>query len=107
MGTVRDIVIIMFGLTATVTSLALLFMGFDLHRKASRTIEGVGRATEDIQGAVVGARSGLRLASRLVEIGGPVVWGLGWLAWTYRGAAALPRAARFIFRFKRRRASTR
>ena len=107
METVRDIVIIMFGLTATVSSLALLFMGLHLYQRASQALQRVGRTAEEVHGAVEGARRGVRLASRMVEIGGSVLPGLGWLTWTHRGAAALPRVVRSISRFKRRKASIR
>ena len=107
METVRDVVIIVFGLTAAVTSLVLLYVGVDLYRRAGRALDRVGRAAEDVHGAVEGARTGARLASGLVEIVGSVFLGPGWLRWTYRGVASVSRVVRSIARFKRERSSDR
>lgn len=101
METVRDIVLIVFGVTGTVTSLVLLIICFKLYGRAFQALERVGRAAEDIHGAAEGARSGVRLASGVFDVVGPVLPGPGWLRLAYRGAASLPRAISFISRFKR------
>ncbi len=101
METVRDIVVIVFGVTGTVTSIVLLIVSIKLYGRASQALERVGLAAEDIHGAAEGARSRVRLAKGVFEVMSPVLPGLGWLRLTSRGAAALPEAVRFISRFKK------
>lgn len=101
METVRDIVVIVFGVTGTVTSLVLLIVCYKLYPRVSQALERIGRAAEDIHGAAEGARSGARIASGVLDVVGPVLPGPGLLRLAYRGTAALPRAVRFISRFKK------
>ncbi len=101
METIRDIVVIVFGVTGTITSLVLLIVSTKLYGRASQALERVGIAAEDIHGAAEGARSRVRLAKGVFEVMSPVLPGLGWLKLTSRGAAALPEAVRFISRIKK------
>ena len=66
METVRDIVVIGFGVTGTVTSLVPLLICTKLYGRASRALERIGLAAEDIHEAAEGARSRVRLAQTLV-----------------------------------------
>ena len=101
MEIIRYIVVILFGVTGTVTSLVLLIIFINLYGRASQALGRVGLAADDIHGAAEGARSRLRLARGVFSVVGPVLPGPGWFRSTYRGAAALPRAVRFISPFKR------
>lgn len=101
METVRDIVIIVFGLTGTITSLVLLILSTKLYGRASLALERLGLAAEDIHGAAEGARNRVHLAKGVLGVVSPVVPGPAWVRLTSRGVAAVPRAVRFISRFKR------
>ena len=105
MESVRDIVVIVFSVTGTVTSVVLLIICFKLYGRTSQALERVGRASDDIHEAAEGARSGVRLAIGTLQVVGPVLPGPSWFRVTYRTAAAIPRAVRFISRFKRPSAS--
>ena len=106
METVRDIVIIISGITGTFALIVLVFMVLKLYPRASQALDRVGQAAEDIHGAVEGAKSGARLASGVFDVVSPVLPGPSWLKLTYRGAASIPRAVRFISRFRRSKSST-
>ncbi len=101
METVRDIVVIVFGVTGTVTSLVLVIVSTKLYGRASQALERVGLAAEDIHGAAEGARSRVRLVKGVLEVVSPLLPGSGWVRLTSRGAAALPGAVRLISRVKR------
>ena len=96
METVRDLVIIVAGITTILTLSVLVVMGLRLYARASRTLVRVGRATDDIHGAVEGARSGMNAAKEMLEIAGFLLPGAGWVKLTSRGTPALFRAIRFI-----------
>lgn len=106
MESARDIVVIVFSATGTVTSVVLLIMCFRLYGRTSQALERVGRASDDLHAAAEGARSGMRLAKCALEIVGPALPGPSWLRMTYRAAAAIPSAVRFLSRFKRSSANT-
>ena len=58
METMRDIVVIVFSVTGTVTSVVLLIVGFKLQGRASQALERVGRASDDIHEAAEGLEAG-------------------------------------------------
>ena len=101
METVRDIVVIVFGVTGTVTSLVLVVVSVKLYGRASQAMEQLGVAADDIHGAAEGARSRVRLAKGVLDVVSQIIPGSGWVRLTSRSAAALPGAVRLISRFKR------
>ena len=101
METVRDIVVIVFSVTGTIASVVMLVMGFKLYGRTAQALDQKGRASEDIHEAAEGARSGVRLAKRALEAVGPALPGPLLVGITYKVAATIPRAVRFISRFKR------
>ncbi len=105
MESVRDIVVTVFSVTGTVTSVVLLIMCLKLYGRASQALERVGRASDDLHAAAEGARSGMRLAKGALDVVGPALPGPSWFRVSYRAAAAIPRAVRFISRLKRPPAS--
>ena len=98
MDEIRDIVIIVFGVTGTVTSVIVLIIGFKLYRKASQALDRVGRVADDIHGVVEMGRSSVGLAKGIYDIVGPILPRLGLLRAAVRGAAAIPRIARLASR---------
>ena len=100
METVRDIVVIVFSGTGTAASVGLLIMGFRLYGPASQALQQFGRVSDDIHEAAEGARTGVRLAKGALEAVGPVLPGPRLFAMTCRVAVTIPRAVRFISRFK-------
>ena len=101
METVRDIVVIVFSVTGTMTSVVLLVMGFKLFGRTAQALEQVGRVSEDIHDAAEGARSGVRLAQGVLEVVAPAIPGPGLLRITGRAAVAIPRIMALISRIKR------
>lgn len=105
METVRDIVVIVFSVTGTITSVVLFVIGFKLYGKTAQALEQVSLASEDIHDAADGARSGVRLAKGALEVIRTSLPGPRLAAMTYKVAATVPRAVRSISRFKRSPAS--
>ena len=101
METVRDVVVIVFGVTGTVTSLVLLIVCTKMYGRAAQALDRLGIAAEDIPGAAEVARSRVRLAKGVLEVVSPILPGSGWVRLTSRSAAALPAAVRVLSRFKR------
>ena len=106
METIRDMVVIVFSVTGTVTSAALLFMALKLYPRISSSLEQVGRASEDIHVAAQGARSGVRLAKGALAVVAPALPGSSWVRTTYRVVAIIPRSLRFVSRSKKPSALT-
>ncbi len=100
METMRDIVVIVFSVTGTISSAVLLIMALKLYGPASQTLQQFGRVSDDIHEAAEGARSGVRLAKGALKIVGPILPGPRLLTMTCRVAVTIPRAVRFISRFK-------
>lgn len=105
MEIVRDIVVIIFGVTGTVVSGMVVIMIFKLYGRTCEALERVGRASDDIHDMAEGVRSGARVAKEAVTAVGSAVPGSNWFRMTYRTAAVIPRAVRFFSRFKRPPAS--
>ena len=101
MDTIRDIVVIVFGVTGTITSLMVLIIFFKLYGKASQALDRVGLAAEDIHDAAEVVRKTPRLAKALYDFVGPILPRLGLLRLAFRGAAAIPRIARFASRARK------
>ena len=101
METVRDIVVIIFSVTGTAASVVLLIMGLRLYGPASQALQQVGRVSDDIHEAAEGARTGVRLAKGALKVVDSVLPGPRLLTMTCCVAVTIPRAVRFISRFKR------
>ena len=102
METVRDIVVIVFSVTGTVTSIVILVGFFKLYGRVCQAIEQVGRASEDLHEAAEGVRGGIRLAKGALEFVGPVIPGHGWARMFYQAGDAISRVVRIISRIKDR-----
>jgi hypothetical protein len=71
--TIRDIVLIVFGVTGTVTSLIVLLLCFKLYGKASHALEQVGAVAEDVHVVTEQGRKLAGLAKGVSEILGPTM----------------------------------
>jgi len=100
METMRDIVVIVFSVTGTISSAALLIMGLKLYGPASRALQQVSHVSDDIHEAAEGARSGVRMAKGALKVVGPFLPGPRLITMTCRVAVGIPRAVRFISQFK-------
>ncbi len=98
METIRDIVVIVFSVTGTVASVVYLIMGLKLYGSATRALENVDRVSDDIHEAADGVRSGVRVAKEFL---GSIFPGPRVVEATYRVVTTVPRAVRFISRFRR------
>ena len=98
METIRDIVVIVFSVTGTISSAVLLIMALKLYGRAAQALEQVGRVSDDIHEAADGVRSGVRVAK---EVLGSIFPGPRVVEATYRVVTTVPRAVRFISRFRR------
>ena len=98
MDTIRDIVVIVFGVTGTITSLMVLIICFKLYGRASQALDRVGRAADDIHGAAEVVRRTPRLAKGVYNFVGPILPRLRLLRLAFRGAAAISRIAKFASR---------
>ena len=96
MDTGRDIVVIVFGVTGTITSLVLIIVSTKLYGRASQALERVGIAAEDIHGAAEVARSRVRLAKGVFEVMSPVLPGIGWLRSMRTTSASACRASSVV-----------
>ena len=101
MESMRDIVIIIFGLNGIVASVVLVVIGFKLYGRTCEALERVGRASDHIHNVTEGVRSGARAAKETLAVAGSAVPGLTWFRMTHRTAATIARAAKIISRFKR------
>lgn len=95
MDTIRDIVVIVFGVTGTITSLTVLILCFKLYGRACQALDRVGRAAEDIHGVAEVVRRTPHLAKSVYNFVDPILPRLGLLRLVFRGAAAIPRIAKF------------
>ena len=96
MELVRDIVVIVFAVTGTVTSVVILFMALKLYGPAIGALGRIGRAADDIHGAADMARTGVRAAKGTVEVVAPVLLGPGVPRLVSRVPGALRLANRLI-----------
>ena len=101
METVRDIVIIVFGVTGTITAAVFLILGIKLYLRTSQALKRIGRVAEDIHGAAQGAQSGVNIAKGAFDIVAGIIPGTRLLRPASKGAVALARAIRIVPRFKR------
>ena len=96
MEAARDIVIIVTGITVTLTFTSFTFMVIRLYPKASKALDRMSRAAEDIQGAVEGARSGMRAATGILETAMSLAPGIGWVNQVSRAATSVARSVSVI-----------
>ena len=101
METVRDIVIIVFVVTGTITAAVLLILGIKLYLRTSQALNRIGRVADDLHGAAQGAQSGVNIAKGAIDIVAGFIPGTRSLKPVYKGAIALARAIRIASRFKR------
>lgn len=105
METFRDVVIIVFSVTGTTMSIVLLIICFKLYGRASRALEQIGIASNDLHEAAEAVRGGVCRAKGALEVVTSVLPSPGWAKMAYRAGNAFPRVARFIFRIKKPPAS--
>ncbi len=68
METLRDIVIVVFGITGTITLLVTLVVLGLLYSKLSRALDEVARPARDVHKAVDAARTGAKKAGEVLAV---------------------------------------
>ena len=100
MESVRDIVVIVFGITGTITSVVLVVLGVKLYVTASQAMQRIEHVAEDIHGTAHDVRGGVSLVKGIVEIVSVFTPGVRLFKPIYKGAISLSRAANFVSRLK-------